>query len=43
MVIREEIGTGFFKEIGDFVDGVDFLQMLNFEIAEAGRARDGVQ
>ena len=40
---REEIGAGFFKEISDFVDGVHFLQMLNFEIAEASRARNGVQ
>ena len=32
------LNSSILKEISDFVDGVHFLQMLNFEIAEASRA-----
>ena len=33
---REEKWAGIGEEVGDFVDGIDFLQMLNFEITATG-------
>ena len=35
---REEKWAGIGEEVGDFVDGIDLLQVLNFEFTSAGGA-----
>ena len=35
---REEIGAGFFEEVGDFVDGIDFLVAFRLEFTAASRS-----